>query len=221
MPANPRQRALEFLAFFVVLPLVIALALPPEQMFTALFAGTLVGLILLARTEGFHWRALFTGARQISWALVAATALVTALISYGVLMLWAPEAFFALLGPDAPRIGNGPPLILMIALLYPILSALPQELVFRMLYFQRYGDMLPRGTAGLLLNGALFSLAHLMYWSLVVTVLTFAGGVLFAWSHKKRGNFPEAVILHSVAGVVLFAMGMGVYFYSGNVERPF
>ena len=51
--------------------------------------------------------------------------------------------------------------------------------------------------------------------------MTFAGGLLFAWSYERRGNFPEAVILHSVAGIALFAVGMGVYFYSGNVVRPF
>jgi hypothetical protein len=36
-----------------------------------------------------------------------------------------------------------------------------------------------------------------------------------------RGNFPEAVVSHSVAGIIVFALGLGVFFYSGNVERPF
>jgi uncharacterized protein len=51
--------------------------------------------------------------------------------------------------------------------------------------------------------------------------MTFAGGLLFAWSHRVRRNFPEAVAVHAVAGIALFAVGMGVYFYSGNVRRPF
>ncbi len=38
---------------------------------------------------------------------------------------------------------------------------------------------------------------------------------------RLRGNFPEAVLLHSLAGIIVFALGLGVYFYSGNVVRPF
>ena len=32
----------------------------------------------------------------------------------------------------------------MIAALYPLLSALPQEIVFRPLFFRHYGALLPR-----------------------------------------------------------------------------
>ena len=73
----------------------------------------------------------------------------------------------------------------------------------------------------LVLNAALFSLAHLMYWSWVVALMTFSGGLVFAWVYERRGNFAETVVLHSVAGVIVFALGLGVFFYSGNVQRPF
>ena len=67
----------------------------------------------------------------------------------------------------------------------------------------------------------LFSLAHLMYWSWVVAAFTFLGGLVFAVSYRVRRNFPEAVVVHGVAGVILFWLGLGVVFYSGNVVRPF
>ncbi len=60
-----------------------------------------------------------------------------------------------------------------------------------------------------------------MYWSLLVTLMTFAGGLAFAWSYRVRQNFPEAVLLHALAGIVVFAAGLGVFFYSGNITRPF
>ncbi|MFD2440089.1 hypothetical protein ACFSS8_08385 [Paracoccus kondratievae] len=47
-----------------------------------------------------------------------------------------------------------------------------------------------------------------------------SGGWVFAYAYVRRG-FPAAWVLHAVAGNVLFAVGMGVYFYSGNVVRPF
>ena len=71
------------------------------------------------------------------------------------------------------------------------------------------------------LNAALFSFAHLMYWSWIVAVLTFAGGLVFAWSYRVRGNFAEAVVLHAVAGISVFVLGLGAFFYSGSITRPF
>ena len=94
--------------------------------------------------------------------------------------------------------------------------------MFRPLFFRRYGSLLPDGrVAPIVLNAAIFSFAHLMYWSWVVAAMTFAGGLAFAWSYRVRGNFPEAVVSHSVAGIIVFVLGLGVFFYSGNVERPF
>jgi hypothetical protein len=29
------------------------------------------------------------------------------------------------------------------------------------------------------------------------------------------------VLMHSIAGAILFTLGLGIYFYSGNVVRPF
>lgn len=205
----------EFLGFFILVPVVIAVAFPPDMMFPLLFGFTALGLVLLHLTPGFEWRSLGRGAGRIDWRRVAGFALATCAVGYTVVWLTAPEAAFFLLRHNLP-------LMLTIALLYPVLSALPQELVFRPLFFRRYGDLLPGGpTAPLVLNAALFSLAHLMYWSWVVALMTFSGGLVFAWVYERRGNFAETVVLHSVAGVIVFALGLGVFFYSGNVQRPF
>lgn len=107
-------------------------------------------------------------------------------------------------------------------MLYPPLSALPQVILFRPLFFGRYGALLPRGArAQIALNAAVFSLAHLIFWSWVVSLMTFAGGLAFAHAYRSRGSFPEAVALHGLAGGLLFALGLGTWFYAGNVTRPF
>ena len=209
----------EFLVFFVGVPVGIAVLFPPSWMFPALFVMTFVGLVLLGFTRGFEWRSLFVGWSRISWGLILGVAVATGIVSYGVLSWFAPERLFQLFGEGAPTVWGGYSVIWVIALFYPFVSALPQEIVFRPLFFRRYGALFSGG--GLWINAAVFSLAHLMYWSWVVAVMTFFGGLLFAWSYERRGNFPEAVVAHSVAGVVLFAVGMGTYFYSGNVVRPF
>lgn len=216
-PAKLRLMRLrvEFAALFLVAPIAMAVALPPERMFPALFAVTALGVFLLHSTPAFRWRGLLAGMSAISPRVVLGVAAATALAGYVVMTITAPQGLFLL----ARR---SPELMLMIALAYPVLSALPQEIIFRPLFFRRYADVLPTSVFGQIsLNAGVFSLAHLMYWSWIVAVMTFAGGVVFAWSYRVRGNFAEAVISHSIAGVILFAFGMGVYFYSGAVTRPF
>ncbi|SNT34706.1 CPBP family intramembrane glutamic endopeptidase [Tropicimonas sediminicola] len=209
-----RLRA-EFLALFVLAPLVMAILVPPRQMFSVLFGMTAVGLVLLHRTAAFRWRDLFAGRDRIDWAWIWLIGLLVMLFGAALLWLVRPEALFAL-------VRRQPELMIMILLLYPLLSALPQELLFRALYFRRYQSILPRQRwAALLLNAAIFSLAHLMYWSWVVLFMTFVGGLAFAWAYEMRRSFPMAFLLHAVAGDVLFLVGLGVFFYSGNVVRPF
>lgn len=213
-PSTARLRA-EFFTLYFATPIVIAVALPPDLLFPALLALTAGGLVLLRMTPGFEWRDLTHGWRRIAWGPIAAVAAATALVGLAVVLALRPHVLF--------EPGRSMPLLLgAIVLLYPPLSALPQEILFRPLFFRRYARLLPRGAAAqILVNAAIFSLAHLLYWSWVVTLMTFAGGLVFAWAYRVRRSFPEAVALHAVAGCVLFILGLGAWFYAGNAQRPF
>jgi len=204
----------EFIGFFLLLPLAMALAMPPGWMFPVLFVMTGLGAVLLHLTPGFRWGELLRGAGRIDWRQVAGFALATAAFGSAVILALRPEAFLAL-----PR--QQPALLAAILLLYPVLSALPQELIFRPLFFRRYGSLLPAGRAAIVLNALVFALAHLMYWNWPAVLMTFGGGLVFAHVYARQGSFPAAVVLHAVAGGILFTLGLGVFFYTGYVERPF
>ncbi|WP_212525072.1 CPBP family intramembrane glutamic endopeptidase [Actibacterium sp. MT2.3-13A] len=204
----------EFAAFYILAPLGMALLLPPALMFPMLFAMTGLGLALLNVTEGFRWAELRQGIDAIDWRAVGAFAAVTLAVCLGVILSNEPGVLFFMLR-------ERPLLLPVIIALYPVVSALPQELVYRPLFFRRYGALLPGLKPALLLNAALFSLAHLMYWNWVAAVMSFFGGLAFGWSYEARRNFPQAVVLHAVAGWIIFTLGLGVHFYSGNVQRPF
>lgn len=202
----------EFAALYIGAPLAIALFLPPQRMFTALFVFSVAGLLLLWRTGGFRWRNLIRG-RRIPWWEVLGITLATLVSGVVILSLVRPDALFAILR-------TSPEFLLVIWCFYPLLSALPQELIFRPLFFHRYGSLLPEGRGAIAINALIFSFAHLMYWSWIVAAMTFVGGWVFARAYLRHG-FPAAWVLHAVAGNILFAVGMGYYFWSGNVVRPF
>lgn len=205
----------EFLSLYAVLPLFLAIALPLPALFPCLYAATAVALILLATTPGFRWRELLRGSDRIGWARGIILTLATAVVSGAILLATQPAALLIL-----PR--EAPWLLVVIVVFYPPLSVLPQELVYRPLFFRRYSALLPRDPRRqVLVNATLFAGAHLMYWDPIVLALTFVGGVVFAWSYRIRGNFPEAVLLHSAVGIAIFAMGLGTLFYTGDIRRPF
>lgn len=206
---------IEFVALFVIAPVLMAVFVPPTWLFPILFAVTAVGFLLLHFTVGFAWSSLFERAEEVDLILSAVFIAVTVLSCFVVMWLFQRDMMFVL-------VRERPMVLIFIVVLYPLLSALPQELVYRVLYFERYADILPQDVkSNIVLNAALFGLAHLMYWHAIPIVMTFFGGLVFAYSYKLRLNFLEAWMLHSVAGIVLFVFGMGAYFYSGNVVRPF
>lgn len=202
----PVTRWVEFSVLFVAMPLVLALVLPPSAMYGVLTAGGVVGLILLHLTPGFRWR-----------ELLGPVAVMPALVLGGVTFVAASALCWVVL-PDRLWLlltGERPAILLMIALLYPPVLVLPQELIFRPLFFRRYGGLMPAGSA-VWVNAAVFSLAHLMYWHWVVLTLTFVGSVIFARSYLQGRGFVQAVLLHSVAGIAIFASGLGWLFFSGG-----
>jgi membrane protease YdiL (CAAX protease family) len=199
---------IEFGVLFVGLPLVMALALPPDWLWPVLFGMTAAALVLLGLTPGFRWRELVAG--QIGWGRVALAALTTA--SVCALFVWwlVPQQALWL-----PR--RAPGLWLAILGLYPFLSALPQELVFRALFFRRYGGLFPNRHGAVAANALVFALAHLMFWNWVALALCLAGGVLLAVAYLGPGGFREALLLHAVCGAIVFTSGLGAFFYHGAV----
>lgn len=201
----------EFLLLFLGVPLVLALALDPQQMRYVLIGSALLGAFLLAITPSFRWVSLIEG--RVSWTGFFVLGFVTLIVSVILCMLLLPERLFLILT-------EMPLLVPILAIGYPIILVLPQELIFRPLFFERYGKLFRSETQAIWINAGLFSFAHLMYWHWVVFLLTFVGSFIFTRSYL-RGSFPEAIAYHSIAGLMIFMSGLGWLFYSGgNVAQP-
>lgn len=174
----------------------------------ALFAG---GVVLLSITPGFAWREL---ARVRGFAaqpgLTLAFLVLTPAVVAGLAWWLVPWRFL-----DLPT--RMPDLWLRIMLAYPLLSVLGQELVYRVLFFRRYGAALPGGRGAVLLNALAFAAAHLFYLNPVALGLTFAGGLAFGVLWQRGAPFLLVVALHTVAGQMVFSFGLGVYFYHGAI----
>jgi membrane protease YdiL (CAAX protease family) len=104
---------------------------------------------------------------------------------------------------------NKPLLWLAILFFYSLFSVYPQELIYRTLFFKRYQSLVKNEMGFILLNAALFSLAHLFFGNVLVMVLTFVGGLLFALTYKKTKSTLLVSLEHAIYGCWLFTVGMG------------
>jgi membrane protease YdiL (CAAX protease family) len=105
----------------------------------------------------------------------------------------------------------------IVMFLYPLLSALPQEIIFRGFFFRRYSDILGRN-ALFALSGLLFGYAHIFYGNITAPLLTAAGGLLFARTYLTTGSLALTVLEHALWGNLLFTIGIGSFFYHGNIR---
>lgn len=106
---------------------------------------------------------------------------------------------------------------LVTLLIYPIISVLPQELIFRTYFFHRYKQIIPGKHYRLGLSAASFALAHAIYGNWIAVVVSLVGGLLFGYRYIQTRSTLIVVLEHSIWGMYLFTLGVGVFFLSGHV----
>lgn len=209
-PLSRFRLAAEFLVLFIGVPMAMKAFFGLYSPLTVLAGLTVVTVWLLNRTPGFQWRELLRPPGPGSARMIAGFAAGTAVVVLALAWLLVPGQMFGL-----PTYRTE--LWLMIMILYPLISVLPQELIFRPLFFGRYGSLFPNRNLAILANGAAFALAHLFYANPVAIGLTFLGGMVMGWAYLRTGSFLTACILHTIGGQMIFTIGLGTFFYHGAV----
>ena len=151
-------------------------------------------------TRGFGWRALL----GIVAVFVIGGGAVAAYMSsvYPALFLEFPTR-----RPDTFK---------RIMLLYPLMSVIVQELVFRTFFFHRYGPLFGTQTAlAVLLNGLLFGYAHIVMGNAFAVWSTAIVGCLFAYRYVSTRSLWAVWLEHSLWGALVFTVGLGRWFFTG------
>lgn len=101
---------------------------------------------------------------------------------------------------------------ILVLLLYPVISVIPQELIFRSYFFHRYRKLFKSDYSRWFLSSFSFGLAHLLYANWIAVVMSFFGGLLFGYRFIASKNIAVVVIEHSLWGTFIFTSGLGSYF---------
>lgn len=210
-PARLARLRIEFCIIFLAIPLAHAGFIDTLGTLTPIFAVFAIAAILLTVTPGFRWREIvdFRGLSRHIALIVIATVLCV-IVTFGLTLLLVPERFLSF-----PR--YNPERFALVVALYPFLSVLGQEIAYRVLFFRRYRPLFLTDVTAIAASAFAFALAHAFFGNWIAVSLSFFGGIVFAWAYLRTGSFPLVWILHSLAGQVLFASGLGIYFYHGAI----
>ncbi len=202
--------ALEFLALFVLTPSALALGWIPARPVPLLMLVTVGLWAILRRTDsGFDWRMVLHLPRwtQPMRTIVLRFAALAALLGAGV-AIWRPFLLFDLLRTQ-------PIFWVALMVLYPLLSVLPQEFLFRAFFFHRYRPLFGEGAGIVLASAVAFGFVHIIFGNWLAVVLSFFGGLLFATTYRLNRSMPLVWLEHALFGNLIFTIGLGRYFSSG------
>ncbi len=111
-----------------------------------------------------------------------------------------------------------PNAVLTFVLIYPLLGALPQEIIFKAFFFHRYRLIFSGPVSLVVLNGLSFGLFHLWYANVSAPVLSIFAGMILGYRYLKTKSLLITSIEHSVLGIILYIIGLGWFFYSGSIQ---
>lgn len=214
--SEPREKLLLILEFIVIcllIPTVIITFRLARFMFAFLWSVAFFCWAIMYLKDKEYW------SRKINFKAVNKENLKTilprwALCTVGMVMLiyfYDPARMFYI-------IENRPQVIPVILFAYPLLSALPQEIVFCGYFFERFSPIIRSEKTMILASALVFAYAHVLYINWVAPFLSLIAGFIFASTYNKTHSLALVTIEHALYGISLFLIGLGWYFYGGAVS---
>ena len=94
----------------------------------------------------------------------------------------------------------------VLLLFYLLFSVIPQEIIFRFLFFYTYKNYFNKFEI-LLLNSLVFSFCHLIYFDIYILLFSFVGNLLFTFNYMKNKSLLVVIVEHFLLGQTLIILG--------------
>lgn len=203
---------LELLAIYVAAPTAVYVLLYRYHipLFKLLVPFSALFVVVLAIEHSFSWKDTLRrgiGRGNLAGIMLMFAAVAPLLAFYA----WqtAPNRFLTL-----PFVV--PHIWLVVMVFYPLISVTTQEIMYRVFFFHRYGPLFGGDRqAMIVLNAVLFAFGHIIFNSAPSLVISFFGGLLFAWRYNHTRSYWAVVLEHALYGDLIFTLGLGRHFYTG------
>lgn len=213
--AKPLTLAVEFCLLFIVLPLLLLMMPVRGLIAPVLWCATFYAITLLSRDQTRSWGQIWRG--PVDKPLWNKRAKQVALLRF----IGASIATFAATWFIAPTMLFAFPLQkpiwwLAVMALYPLFSALPQEILFRVFFFRRYEKLFGLGSAMPIVSALCFGLAHILFQNWQAPLLSALCGWFWGSAYRRHGSLKWAAFEHAAYGCMVFTIGLGrLYFVLG------
>lgn len=169
-------------------------------------------MIYLISDKAFDRSVLWNTRDFLSHMKQILIAFISAAIFLGIFTYLVYEDRFFVFPIDKPNAA------LIFILMYPLLGALPQEIIFKCFFFQRYRSVFPGSLSLIMFNGLSFGLFHLWYANIIAPIFSIFAGMILAYRYLKTKSLLAISIEHSLMGIFLYIVGLGWFFYSGSIQ---
>ncbi len=194
--------AVEFILLFVVFPIALCLKFPiwikgALGLFGLIYV---LRILLIARYSFFKKGLQFSSNKYVYKVVLIFFAIIFTSSLY--MHYFKPDKLFYV-------VRNNLKLWIFILFVYSFLSVLPQEIIYRSFFFERYTMFFKNKHFLILINALVFSLGHLFFQNTLVLGITFVGGLIFGYSYLKSKSLLLVSFEHALYGCWLFTVGMG------------
>ena len=201
---------LEWIGLFFLLPLVLSFAQPRYLIFLTLWVAAILAVMWLRKTQAFQFKTEWNAAAlrpqltRLAWRALAAGLVIGVFV-----LLYEPERF--LLFPKSM-----PALWVMVMVIYPLLSVVPQELLMRSFYTRRYATLFTTRHGMLFSSAIAFGLLHLVFHNWIALVFSTLAGFFLADTYARTKSLAAVWLEHTIYGCLVFTLGLGWYFFRGG-----
>lgn len=203
----------ELALVFFALPLLVSLYAGGKGLVFILWAAGAAAALTVRHMHTYQFKP------DWNWAAVTPAALQTIFLRF-ILCAFALTAFTLWHDPEKflsfPR--QRPEFWALVMVLYPLLSVIPQEFIYRTFIFKRYAPLLPTQNLAIMLSAVAFSWMHIVLHNWIAITFTLIGGFMFATTYSKRRSLALACVEHALYGCFVFTIGLGWYFYHARFQ---
>lgn len=111
-----------------------------------------------------------------------------------------------------------PALWALVTVAYPVLSVVPQGILYRAFFRERYGALFRNRRARAVAAALCFSFSHVFFLNPWALLLTFVGGLFFQGTYERTGSLFLSNLEHALYGDLVLTIGYGAFLYHGTLS---
>ena len=193
---------IEFILIFIFLPIILFFIPATKIIFATLYVVFFFSLLSLKRDNTFNFSSL---KNKPDWKFIRLYFFIFSFLGLFYTFLVDRSLFFIF-----PR--ENPKVWLLVIILYPLFSVIPQEVIYRVFFLQRYKDILSKNLfIKYTVNSFIFSFAHIVFQNYHAVIITALVSPIFYYAYERK-SFLTCILIHSIGGIMIFTYGLGKFF---------